>query len=88
MYLENIVLAKWLGGMAGKTLDSDDTALYQLFIYMKKTGHGIIDGDKKLIMQRIWKMSVKHGVFSEDRSMKEKGLYKWLSTIYCPMVIT
>lgn len=71
IYLENTVIAKWLGGVAGKTLDSDEAALYQLFIDMKKTGHGIIDGDKRMIMQRIWEMGVKYGAFSDDQSMKD-----------------
>lgn len=71
LYLENTVIAQWLEGMTGKNLTHDEAALYQRFLDMKKTGHGILDGDKKMTMERIWEMGVKYGAFSDDRSMKE-----------------
>jgi len=71
LYLENTVIVQWLDGMVGKSIDSDEAALYQQFLDMKKIGHGIMTGDKKATMERIWKMGVKYNVFTEDRSMRE-----------------
>ena len=71
LYLENTVIAQWLSGMVGKNLNPDEAALYQQFLDMKKTDHGIMTEDKKMTMERIWEMGVKYNAFVEDRSMKE-----------------
>lgn len=71
MYLENTVIAQWKDGMAGKSLDPDEQALYQQFLDMDKTGYGILSGDKRDTMERIWDMGVRYDVFSDDRSMRE-----------------
>ncbi len=70
-YLENTVIAQWVDGMVGKNLDPDEAALYKQFLDMKKIDHGIMTGDKKMTMERIWKMGVKYNAFTEDRSMRE-----------------
>ena len=71
IYLENTVIAQWLNGMVGKSLDPDEDAIYRRFLGMKKVGHGVMEGDRKRAMERIWNMGVKYDAFSIDRSMKE-----------------
>jgi hypothetical protein len=71
LYLENTVISQWINGMSGKRLNTDEAALYQKFLDMKKIGHGIMTGDRKTTMERIWDMGIKYSVFPEDCSMKE-----------------
>lgn len=70
-YLENTVKVQWLLGMKGKRLNANEAALYNRCLAMTKSGDGVMTGDKKTIMERIWNMGVKYGAFAEDASMKE-----------------
>lgn len=71
LYLENTVIVQWLAAMAGKQLDAEEAALYHQYLDMKKIGHGIVTGDRKMTMEKIWNMGIKYGAFKDERSMKE-----------------
>lgn len=75
--LENTVIGRWLTGIGDEikaksvVLTEDEAELYNHFVEMVSEGSGLLYGDKRSNMEKIWKMGVKYRVLPKDKDMKE-----------------
>lgn len=73
--LENSIIDDWLDGMENVEIQEDgERAIFDSFNRIRFEGHGLITGDRRKMMSRIWDIGEKYGVLN-DEDDKKKVMY-------------
>lgn len=73
--LENSIITDWFHGMEKVKIQEDsEKAIFDSFRRMRSEGHGLLTGDRRKMMIRIWDIGEKYGVLN-DVDDKKKVMY-------------
>lgn len=70
MYAENSIIYKWIDGLDDMALDEDEKKLHAAHKRMREQGRGLITGDRRKMLRRIWDIGEKYGVLADAGGMK------------------
>ena len=70
--LENSIIYTWLDGMDSVIIqDEYEKSLFEAHKRMRHTGHGLVTGDRRKMMIRIWDIGEKYGVLIDSGDIKQ-----------------
>lgn len=71
MYIENSIIYRWIDKLDSSKLNENERALHSALKNMRDKGYGLITGDRRKLLQRIWDIGEKCGVFQDAFGMKQ-----------------
>ena len=72
MYIENSIIYRWIDKLDSSKLNENERALHSALKNMRDKGYGLITGDRRKLLQRIWDIGEKCGVFQDAFGMIRK----------------